>query len=156
MPFINIPLLIHFLKNFLYLFFMVFICGADKFIIGCIHHIPDRFYLCSNLVHIFLGRHPSFSCLLLNLLSMLISTCLKKYIISLGSFISGNAVCQNNFVGIPNMGLSRCISNGCCNIIRFFASFTHKFSSLKNRLFLVYPVKYGSSIFFHELYYWKI
>ena len=56
---------------------------------------------------------------------MLISTCLEKYIITLKSLVTGDAVRQNNFIGIADMRFSGCISDGCGHIKFLFVHLFH-------------------------------
>ena len=57
MALIDIALFVELLKNLLHLLFMVLVSGADEFIIGCVHQIPDIFDLSRHVVHKLLGRH---------------------------------------------------------------------------------------------------
>ena len=120
--FINIPLMIQFLKNLLYLLFVVIICGTDKMVIRRIHQIPQIFDCPCHIIHKFLRSNSRFLCLQFNLLSMLVRACLEKDIIAVLSFKSGNTVSQHDFIAVADMGLARRISNSCRNII---LSFTH-------------------------------
>ena len=117
MSLVNISFGIHFFEDFLYLFFVICISGTNKFIIGSIHEIPDPFDLTGYIIYKFLRRNSCFRSLQLNLLSMLIGSCLEENIITLLSLISGNGICQNNFVSITDMRLAGSISNGSGNII---------------------------------------
>ena len=54
MSFVDISLIIQFLEDFLYLFLMFFICRTDKFIIRCIHQIPDSLNLTGYVIYKFL------------------------------------------------------------------------------------------------------
>ena len=62
MSLVDISLCIHFFENFLNLFFMVFICSTDEFIIGSIHQIPDPSDLCRYVVYKFLWSDACFFC----------------------------------------------------------------------------------------------
>ena len=57
---------------------------------------------------------------------MFIGSCLEEHVISLASLVSCDCICQDNLTGIPDMGLSRRIGNGCRHIILWF--FTHLLS----------------------------
>ena len=85
---------------------MIFVCGADKLIIGCVHQIPNAFDLTGNIVYKFLWCYTGLLGLDLNLLAMLIGSGLETHIIPLHPFKTGNAVCQHSLVRISNMGLA--------------------------------------------------
>ena len=85
---------------------MVFICRADKTVIGGIHQIPDTPDLTRYLIHKIFGRYSHFLSFLLNLLPMLIRPGLEINIISFLPFEPGNAVSQHNLVGIANVGFA--------------------------------------------------
>ena len=51
--FIDVALGIHLFKHLLNLFLMIIIGGADEFVIGSVHQIPDPFDLSGYVVHIF-------------------------------------------------------------------------------------------------------
>ena len=123
---VDIPFCIHFLENLLNLFLMVFICGTDEFVIGCVHQIPDALDLTGYVINEFLRCNTCFFCFQLNLLAMLVSSGLEKYVVALLSFITRNGVCQNRLVGIANVRLAGCIGNGCGDVIFWF---THCISS---------------------------
>ena len=84
---------------------MVLVRGADKLIIGSVHQIPDTPDLPCSLVHKLLWSNACSLCLLLDLLSVLISTCLEEHIIALGSLISCNTICQHDLIGVADMRL---------------------------------------------------
>ena len=42
-----------FFEDFFDLFFVVFICGTDEFVVGCVHQIPDSFDLTGYVVYEF-------------------------------------------------------------------------------------------------------
>ena len=103
MSFVNIPLIIQAFENLLYLLYMILICGTDKFIIGGSHEIPQALHLPCHAVHIILRRHTGFLGLQLDLLPMLVRSCLEKYIVTVFSFKSGNAVRQHGLIGVSNV-----------------------------------------------------
>ncbi len=121
---INVALLIHFFEHFLDLFLMIIVRGADKFVIGGVHQIPDVFYLSGNVVHIGLWRYAFFGCFRLDLYAMLVSSCLKKNIISLLSSEAGDAVRQNDLICISNMRLTGCVGDRGSHIV-FIISLIH-------------------------------
>ena len=103
MSFIDISFCVHFFENLLYLFFMICICCTDKFVIRCIHQIPDTFNFAGYIVHKFLRSDACFCSLQLNFLSMFICSGLKKYIIALLSLIAGDCVCQHDLIRISDV-----------------------------------------------------
>ena len=118
-PLINISLFIELLKNLLHLFFMIIIRGADKFIIGSVHQIPDPLDLPGCGVHKLLRRHTGILRLQFNLLTVFIGSGLKEYIVPLGSLKAGDTVRQHDLIGVADVGLAGCISNGSSHIILF-------------------------------------
>ena len=54
-------------EDLLYLFLVIVVSGADKFIIRGIHHIPDILNLSGYLVYKFLAGHACLLCLHLDL-----------------------------------------------------------------------------------------
>ena len=120
MSFVDISLIVQLFENLLYLFFMIIICGTDKFVIRCIHQIPDSLDLCGYVVYIFLRCDACFFGFQLDLLTVLIRTGLEEYIVSLLSFEAGDTVCQYNLVGITDMGFAGCVGNRRCHIKFFF------------------------------------
>ena len=60
---VNIALIIELLENLLYLRLMILVSGADKFVVGCIHQIPDRLDLTRHVIDKLLRRDASLICL---------------------------------------------------------------------------------------------
>ena len=60
---VNIALIIELLENLLYLRLMILVGGADKFVVGCIHQIPDRLDLTRHVIDKLLRRDASLICL---------------------------------------------------------------------------------------------
>ena len=58
--FVDIAFCIHFFEDFFDLFFMVFICGTDEFVVGCVHQIPDSFDLTGYVVYEFFWSDSGF------------------------------------------------------------------------------------------------
>ena len=92
--FIDVALIIKTLKHFLYLLLMIIICCTDKLIIRYIEVVAYTLYLTCHSVDKFLGSDAFFFCLLLDFLTMLVSTGLEKYIISVFSLVSCDGICQ--------------------------------------------------------------
>ena len=131
MSLVDISLCIHFLKNLLDLFFMVFICGTNEFVIRSIHQIPDSLDLTGNIVNKFLWCDSCFLCFQLDLLTMLVCSCLEKHVITLLSLITCNSISKNNLVSIADMRFTGSIGNGCCNIIFLFIHFISSLKKIK-------------------------
>ena len=121
--FVDISLIVQFFENLLYLFFMICICGTDELVIGCIHQIPDSLDLCGYVVYVFLRGDACFFGFQLDLLTMLVSTSLEEYIVSLLSFEAGDTVCQYDLVGITDVGFTGCVGNRRCHIKFFFCHY---------------------------------
>ena len=129
--FINIPLIIQLFENFLYLGLMILIRCTNKLIIGSVHQIPDRLDLPRGMIYEFLWCYACCLGLFLYLLTVLICSCLEKYIIPFGSLKPGNRIRKHCLIRITNVRFSRRIGNGSGNIIWFFLTiFTHCFSLL--------------------------
>ena len=90
--FINIALIMQFLENLLNLLLMIFICCTDKLVIRCIHQIPDFFDLTGYIIYKLFRCNTGFTGFNLNLLPMLICTCLETDIIALHSLKTCNTV----------------------------------------------------------------
>ena len=137
MTLVDISLCIHFFEDFFDLLFMVFICCTDKFVIGCVHQIPDTFDLTGNVIYEFLRCNTSFLSLQLDLLAMLIRTCLEIYVITLLSLKTCDGICKNNLISISDMRFTGCVRNGSADIISllFHFSFLH---NIKNNCMLTH------------------
>ena len=126
--FVNVALIVQFLKYLLHLSLMVLICGTYKFIIGRVHQIPDRLNLPRGLIHEFLWCYACCRGLFFYFLAVFVCSCLEKYIIPFRSLKTGNRICQHCLIRIADVGFSRRIGDGSSNIIRFFLTiFTHCF-----------------------------
>ena len=123
MSLVDISLVVQFFEDLLYLFFVVCIGCTDKFIVRCVHQIPYSSDLCGNFIHKSLWCHTFFFCFQLDLLTVFISSGLEKHIVSLLSFKTGNAVCQDDLVGVSDMRFAGCIGNRSCHIKFLFIHF---------------------------------
>ena len=119
-PFVNVAFLIHFLEDLLHLALMVFVRGADEFIIGSVHQIPDLLDLPGHIVHEFLWRNACFLRFQLDLLAVLVGSGLEEHVKALASFIPGDGVRQHDLIGIADVGLAGRVGNGRCDIILWF------------------------------------
>ena len=103
---INVALIIKLFEDLLYLLLMILVRRTDKTVIRRIHQIPDCLDLPGNIIYEFLWCDSGFLCLQLDLLAMLIRSCLKTYIISLLSLETHDTVCQNGFICVTDMWFS--------------------------------------------------
>ena len=101
--FVNIALIVKFLKDLLNLFLMVLIGCTDKFVIRCVHQIPDPFDLTGYIVHELFRRNTRFLGFQFDLLSMFVCSGLEKYVISLTSFISCDRVRKYDLISVSDM-----------------------------------------------------
>ena len=85
---------------------MIAVSSSNKFIIACIHKIPNFFNFTGNTVNIFFwGYSLSFS-QLLYFLSVFIGSGTETDVIAHISFKAGNSVGQHNFICVSDMGFS--------------------------------------------------
>ena len=85
---------------------MIIIGGADKFIIGSIHQIPDALNLARYIVYEFLRRYACLLSLQLDLLAVLVGTGLEEYVVALESPETGDSVRQYDLIGVADVGLA--------------------------------------------------
>ena len=123
MTLVDITLCIHFFEDFFDRLFMIFICCTDEFVIGCVHQIPDTFDLAGNVIYEFLRCDACFLSLQLDLLAMLVSSCLKIHIITLLTSESCNTIGKNYLISISDMRLTGCVRNGSADIISLLFHF---------------------------------
>ena len=121
--FVDIALVIQLLENLLYLLLMVIIGGADEFIIGSVHQIPDPLNLTGHIVHEFLRSNACLLSLQLDLLTVLVGSGLEKYVVALESAETGNGVRQYDLIGVANVGLAGCVGNGRGHVKLFLFHF---------------------------------
>ena len=121
--FVDIALVIQLLENLLYLLLMVIIGGADEFIIGSVHQIPDPLNLTGHIVHEFLRSNACLLSLQLNLLAVLVGSGLEKYVVALESAETGNGVRQYDLIGVADVGLAGCVGNGRGHVKLFLFHF---------------------------------
>ena len=85
---------------------MILIGGTDEFIIGSVHKIPDPFDLGRHVIDKLFRSDAGFLGLQLDLLAVLVGSGLEKHIIALLSLETGDAVCENDLVGVSDMRLA--------------------------------------------------
>ena len=106
MSLVNISLIVQFPEDLLYLSLVVRVRRADKLVIRCVHQIPYSLDLSRDIVHKFLRRDPGFVRFQLDLLTMLVRTCLKEHVISLASLVAGNSVRKDDLIRVPDVRLA--------------------------------------------------
>ena len=105
---------------------MIIVRGTDKFVVRSIHQIPDPANLTGNVVHKFLRSNSRFLSFQLNLLSMLVRSCLEEHIVSLLTFKTRDTVRQHCLISISDMRFAGSIGNRRRNVI-FWSDFLHVF-----------------------------
>ena len=123
--FINIPLVVKFLKDFRDRLLVFRVGGADEFVIRSAHQVPDLPDFPRDFIHILLGRHPRLFRFFLDLLAVLVRARLEKYVVAFLALEPCNRVRQNRFISVPDMRFSRRICNRRRDIIRFFRLIVH-------------------------------
>ena len=118
--FVNIPLVIEFLKNLLHFFFVHRVRGAHKAVVGRIQRVPVAADLRRHIVHKLLGRHAGLLRFLLDFLAVFVRSRLEDHVVALLPLEASRGVRQHNLIQIADMGLARSIGDGCGQIIRFF------------------------------------
>ena len=111
---------------------MIRIGCPHKFIVGRIHQIPDFLDLPCDLIDKLLRRYACGFGFVFDLLTVFIGSGLEENIVSQHSLIPGNAVGQNNFIGIADVRLARRVGYRRCNVI-FFAHDNSSFLIIKKR-----------------------
>ena len=109
---VNIPLIIEPLKDFLYLCHMLRIRGANKFVVGRVHQIPDAANLSGHAIYIFLRRYTGGFRLFLNFLAVLVGAGLEVYTVAGHALISGDGIGEHDLIGVADVGFGRSICNG--------------------------------------------
>ena len=72
---------------------MVIICGTDEFIIGSVHEVPDLLDLSCYVVNELLRSYACVRSLSLDLLTVLVGSCLEVNVIALFSLVACDRVC---------------------------------------------------------------
>ena len=125
---VDIALVIQLLEDLLYLLLVIIIGGADEFIIGSIHQIPDALNLAGYIVHEFLRSNACLLSLQLDLLAVLVGSGLEKYVVALQSPETGDSVRQHDLIGVADVGLAGCVGNSRSHIKFFLVHFLPLFS----------------------------
>ena len=104
---VNIALIIKLFEDLLHFFLMHRVGGADEFVIGGVHQIPDGLNLTGNLINVLLRRNAGCLGLLLNLLTMLVRTGLEVNIVTGHALVACDSVGQHDLVGVADVRLRR-------------------------------------------------
>ena len=99
---------------------MVLVRGADKVVIGEVHHVELLLHHTGSAVHKFFWGEALGLGLLLILFAVLVSAGLEKHFIALHPLKAGNAVGQHGVGHIANVGFAGRVRNGRCDIIASF------------------------------------
>ena len=111
-------------ENFLDLCFMILISRTDKFIIADIKHIGNILNLSRNLINVLFRCYTLIFSDFLYLLTVFVSTCKEKYILTYKSVKTCYCVRKNYLICITYMRfLWSCNAIGSSNIKLFFTSF---------------------------------
>ena len=119
---IDIALVVHFPENLLDLLFVILVRRPDEVIIGRIHQVPDPPDLARGPVHIFLRRHTGRLGPVLNLLAVLVRTCLEMHVEAFQPLVARDRVRENDLVRVADMRLSGCVGDRRRDVIRFSVS----------------------------------
>ena len=85
---------------------MEIICRADEEIVGRVHLVPDPSDLRGRLVDEFLRRHARLLCALLDLLSVLVRSCLEMNVVPHLALVSGDRVRQDDLICVSDVRLA--------------------------------------------------
>ena len=97
---------------------MIRLCRTHKLVIGSIHQVKYSLNLSHDFIHELLRCLSGFLRLPLYLLSMLVGSRHKEYIIPLIAFKACHRIRQNDFISITDMRFSGSIGNCSGDIIR--------------------------------------
>ena len=115
--FVDVAFVVEVFEDFLNLFFVVGVGGANKFIVGSVHQIPDAFDFASSTVNEFFWSYAGCFCFFFDFLTMFVSTGLEVNIKTHVSFVSCDAVCKNDFVGVADVRFTGSVRNGSRDVI---------------------------------------
>ena len=116
--FIYISLIVKFLENLRHFRFVILVRGADKFVVGGVHQVPDPLDFTRHLVYVLFRRHARRGRLVLDLLTVFVRSRLKKYVVALFALEPRDCVRQYRFVRIADMRLARSVCDRRRDIIR--------------------------------------
>ena len=103
---VDVPLFIELFEHLLDLFFVIFVCCADEFIVGSVHQIPNIFDAACHFVHKLLGSFSCCGCFKFNFFTVLVSAGLETDVVSLLTFESCKEVCEDDFISVAYMRLA--------------------------------------------------
>ena len=108
---VNIALIVQLFEDLLHLFLVHRVGGADEFVVGGVHQIPDGLNLTGNLVNVLLRRDAGCLGLLLNLLTMLVRAGLEVNVIAGHALVARDGIGQHDLVGVADVRLRRGIGD---------------------------------------------
>ena len=110
-PLVDIALRVDAAENFLNNLYVALLRRADEIVIGDIEALPEVLKACNDVVYILDRRNSCFLCLLLNLLSVLVTSCEEKHVITCEALETGNRVRNGRAVSMTDMKLGARIIN---------------------------------------------
>ena len=116
--FVDVALFIKFFEYLLHLLFVLFVGGADKFVVGGVHQIPYALDICGSLVHKFLGSHSRRLRFEFDFFTVLVRARLKKHVETFHTLCSCNEVGKHDFVGVSDVRFPRSVGD-CRGHIKF-------------------------------------
>ena len=117
---VNVALIVELLEDLLDLALVVFVSCADKAVIRSVYQIPESLDLSGHFIDEFLGSLAGCRCPGLDLLSVLVASRLEMYVIAVRFLVSGDAVSQNDLIGVSDMRFAGSVCDRCCNVVFSF------------------------------------
>ncbi len=124
---VNVTFIINLLHHGLHHFFVAFLGGAKKIIVGNFQPFPQALEGSHDFIYIFNGRNPQVFRLTLNLLAVLIAAGEEKDIFPFGPVIAGNGIRHRGAVSMTD--------------VQFFTGIINRRGNKKRFLFFVFHDK---------------
>ena len=124
---VDVALIVQLFENLLHALDVAVIGRADEIAVINVHQLPQILDARDNLVHIFLRRDALFLCLALNLLAMLVRAGQEIDIIARQLLEARHRVRRRGAVGVTDVQVAAGVVNGCSDVKRLLARFTHEF-----------------------------
>ena len=96
---------------------MITVRGANEFVVGSVHQIPDTSDVCGDSVDEFLGSNFCRFGFELDFFAVLVRARLEHYVITLRSAKTRKEIRQHDFVSVADVRFARRISDCCCDVI---------------------------------------
>ena len=116
---VYVALLVEFVENLLHCLLVIFVGGADKFVVRDVEEFPKVLEFSNDFVYIFFYRDACGLSNLLNFLSVLVGTRQIKDVHALHSFETSDCVANDSRVTSADVPLAAWIIDWCGNI-KFF------------------------------------